>query len=1413
MPHANSLLAVSCALFFSWPGEARLVAATEAATTFQPRFTRISTDEGLSHVDVRAVAQDHDGFMWFGTTFGGLNRYDGYEIKSYLHNDNAPGTIGHNYVWALLVDQTGTLWAGTNGGGLDRYDRRTDTFVSFRADAQKPGSLPSDIVLSLYEDRAGTLWVGTRGGLSRMDRERGTFKTYAQPGGSSSDSINSVRTIMEDTATGLLWLGTSEGLIAFDPRTEQSLTFLGTGTRVAGKSENSINELIKDDEGIFWILTEAGLVSFVPEVREISRGQREPLYTTFKRFNAQPGDPHSLSHDAVRGGLLDSKGRLWLGTTDGLNLFDRKSGRSLQLRNMPGDPTSLSDNTVNKVFQDRDGGIWVVTRYNGVNRLKSEDKPFFVYQHDPNNPNSLGPGAVTAVFVDRSDRLWVGTSGGLSRFDGSNWTRFSHKPGDPSSLSGNAISVLGEDSSGALWVGTYDAGLNRFDGRAFQRFLHTAAGPETTSGPRTYTGGRIAGVLADPRGGLWIGAREYGLDHYDGKLFHRHPPMSPDGKRLPTEGPKFGFVDAEGALWYGAENSGLVRHDPATGSFTVYSLEHTDANKNIYNVTPDGRGSLWVSSMSGLFRFDLAKRRFVRRYTAVDGLPTDVIADILIDRGGLFWVSTQKGITRFDPSNGTFRTYDRSDGLPTSQFTVLTASQASDGRCYFGSGTSVTAFYPRELRDNPRPPKIVLTGFELFDQPVEPRPTGSPLQEDIAVARSITLRHDQSVFSFRFAALDFTAPEKNRYVFKMEGFDSSWRAATARNRRVTYTNLAPGRYTFYVRGSNNDGVWSLHDRIIAIQILPPWWGTAWFRAAVGLAAAALVVGGYRWRVGAIKLRARELAEEVDERTLELQHEVEERKRAEVALLQSNTELENRVLERTSELAHANATLRTSEERYRALYEDNPAMYFTLDPSATVLSVNRFGAEQLGYAVEDLVGRSILKFFHPDDANTFSRQVESCLQNIGQLARWELRKVRRDGSVFWVKELARAVRQADGRLVVLVACEDITSKVNLEAQLRQVQKMEALGQLAGGVAHDFNNLLTVILGQAESLDEPSLDLSERRTSVHEIKEAARRATNLTRQLLLFSRGQAMNRVPQDLGDIVNGVAKMLKRLIGENIELRAEVPPGSSPLLADAGMIEQVLVNMAVNARDAMPGGGQLLLRNRTVSLTPEMRKAHPEAAPGDYLCLEVTDTGGGISEDVIPRIFEPFFTTKEIGRGTGLGLATSLGIIQQHQGWIDVVSAKGVGTTFRIYLPRLAERVQTQPSPASPPPPRGNETILLVEDEPSVRRSVRSVLEKHGYRVHEAGNGDEALVVWERHRDEIQLLLSDIVMPGTLSGRALASKLVAAKPGLKVALMSGYDPGVLAGEEESSLTQFAPPLLKPPSMQDLLQFVRKQLGS
>ena len=798
--------------------------------------------------------------MWFGTDMGGLNRYDGHEFKVFQRDIQDSRSLTYDFIWTLFTDRSGTLWVGTNGGGLNRFERDTGTFTHYRHIPGDASTLSNDTVKAIYEDAAGVLWVGSDGGLSRFDRNTGKFFNYEKKDAASSSSAvpGRVFSIVEEKETGLLWLADiGNGISVLNPATGEFSRFSHDPDKPDGLSSNEVFHIFRDRAGHIWVSTkDAGLSRFDPATKR------------FVHYRHDPRNAASLGDNGVSMVHEDKAGRFWVATMNGLDLLDRNTGTFTHFRHDAADRESLGDNMVRTVYEDREGAIWIGTVNGGVSRLASTAPKFTTYRHSPNNPDSLSHSAVQSLHFDRAGALWIGTAGGLNRFHEQRFARYLPDPGNPNSLSHAEVRTIAEDHQGNLWFGTMGGGLNRYDGK---KFTHYRFDRNRSQG---INGNFIEALYVDKAGGLWVGVHGVGLDYFDGKSFTHYKPDRNNPDSLPTLHVLAITGDEQGAIWLATSNMGIVRFDRTSGKFTPFLLDpsHPDseADNRVHAIRLDREQALWLGAESGLFRFDTQSKTFTHHYTKKDGLPSNSVVSILEDAQGGIWLGTANGLSRFDPQRQTFRNFDQADGLQSNQFTWRVQARAWDGRMFFGGVHGFSAFYPDRLPDNPNVPPVVLTDFMLFHQPVAIGADGSPLQQAIDVADQITLDHSQSIFSVKFAALNYMAPGKNRYAYKLEGFDRDWRYANAESRLVTYTNLDPGHYVLRVKGANNDGLWNETGVSKRITIMPPWWRTWWFRALTAMLTLGIAIAAYRLRIQRITRRSQELERMVAERTSELQ---------------------------------------------------------------------------------------------------------------------------------------------------------------------------------------------------------------------------------------------------------------------------------------------------------------------------------------------------------------------------------------------------------------------------------------------------------------------------------------------------------------------------------------------------------------
>jgi two-component system, cell cycle sensor histidine kinase and response regulator CckA len=512
----------------------------------------------------------------------------------------------------------------------------------------------------------------------------------------------------------------------------------------------------------------------------------------------------------------------------------------------------------------------------------------------------------------------------------------------------------------------------------------------------------------------------------------------------------------------------------------------------------------------------------------------------------------------------------------------------------------------------------------------------------------------------------------------------------------------------------------------------------------------------------------------------------------------------------AELAQANASLAMSEERFSKAFHESPLPSGIQSfPDQRFVDVNERLAQATGHKREDMIGRTPAELFLWEKPEVADQWYEALVRH--QLVRDQEAKICKKPDALLEVLVSLSPIAMGGKPHALLLAQDVSERAMLERQLRQAQKMEAIGQLAAGVAHDFNNILTVIQGHAGLMQQNMDSSSPQKRSVEQITSAAARAATLIRQLLMFSRKQVMQFRYLDLNDTLRNAIKMLERLVGEHVQIDFRPQSPLPAIHADSSMVEQIAMNLAVNARDAMPNGGRLSITTSLETIHRAPTPMDPEHRNGEYLCLTFRDTGTGMDTQVLSRIFEPFFTTKAVGKGTGLGLSTVFGIVRQHQGWLEVESKPNQGTTFRIYFPaslRAAEKTELVVDTALR---SGRETILVAEDEDTLREMVVQVLKIQGYTVLEAASGRQALEVWEQASRPVDLLLTDMVMPGGIMGGDLAERLSSQSPRLKVIYTSGYSPG-MAGKDASLLEgrNFLP---KPYSIGKLAQFVRECLDA
>jgi signal transduction histidine kinase/ligand-binding sensor domain-containing protein len=791
-------------------------------------FDALTPAGGLPSGQVQEILQDRSGFIWFGIQ-SGLVRYDGQALTVYKHDLDDPRTLADNNVTALCEDRQGNIWVGTHVGGLSRFDRATGAFTRFQHDA-KTGSIGEGAIWSICEDRAGTLWVSlTGGGLARFDRASETFTHFLPQPDSPRSRLNYLVEVYEDQR-GNLWVGSASGLLRFDRDSNQFTLF-----NPDPQKPDFTHHFYEDQAGTLWVSSYRGLLRFERETG------------SFTRFAHDARKPDTLSSDRVRAIEEDSAGRLWVGTEDGLNRFEPETGRFIRYTNDAATASSLLDNLVTSLYRDRAGSLWIGSA-GGVNHINRGYERFTRYRFQANNPRGLSDKNVSQIYEDRDRFIWVGTwGGGLNKLDRKTgeFEHFRHDPRNPRSLSSNNVQAICQDRTGALWVGTQGGGLNLLDRRTgiFTRYRSDPNNPASLSHDS------VQSIYEDSAGTLWVGTLG-GLNQFDRerRQFIRflHDPANPHS--LSNNRVIAIFEARDGTFWVATDGGGLSRLDRQNGQFTAFKHDPDDpaslSSNAVISLAEDATGALWVATFGGgLNKFEPATASFTR-YTEKDGLASDSVWGVLVDRAGVLWLNTSKAVSRFDPRTGKFLRYTVSDGLAAETGDQNGHAKTRAGELIFGGGQGFTIFDPRQLTDEPLPPPIALTVFKKFDQIVN-------FGRDLTEVAEIELAQRENFFSFEFAALDYKEPERNQYAYKLEGFDADWIYCGTR-RYASYTNLDAGQYLFRVKGANRDGVWNQEGVAINIRITPPFWKTQWFVSLIIVSLGGLAFFLYQYRVSRLK---------------------------------------------------------------------------------------------------------------------------------------------------------------------------------------------------------------------------------------------------------------------------------------------------------------------------------------------------------------------------------------------------------------------------------------------------------------------------------------------------------------------------------------------------------------------------------
>ncbi|MEO8562927.1 MAG: two-component regulator propeller domain-containing protein, partial [bacterium] len=1226
-------------------------------------------------------------------------------------------------------------------------------------------------VQSIIQDSRGFMWFGTTQGLNRHDGYR--MEVYRhERGNSRSLTTNEIHVVYEDRA-GVVWVGTGSGLSRYD---RSSNSFTNFSLRDVGDpgDHRQVRHIHEDRHGVLWVATSEGLFRF-----DRTRGVKlaVPL----------PVPKRRPEHD-IRAMLEDRRGHILIGThDDGLFDLDPVTGAIRQFALDRAGATHFPSNNIAGFAQDTRGRVWVATYDVGLVLLDLATGPVAVYRQDSRIANSPSTDRLGVMVVDSKGWLWIATeNGGLEHFDPETreFTHVRSDPNNPLSVGSDSFYSLYLDSAGALWAGSFSGGVDilRPASDAIQRF--STIPNDTTS----LSHNSVLSFAQDSTGMIWIATDGGGLNRLD-PATGRVRRYTTRNSGLANDAVLSASVDGRGRIWVGTWEGGLNALDPATGRITAYSSRNTDLlDDHIFAVHVDRQQRIWAGSWQrGLLRFDPEKRSFTEYHYGTPGSESQIWIIREMHDGRLLLGTLQSGMIVFDPATGSMTRYstDAVSPVALTSSNVRALLEESPGVVWIGTTDGLDRL---DLSEN------TVHHYDVSDGLPSNMISGLALD----AGGNLWVSTDQAIVRY-----DYRTRTSWKYTV-----DDGLQA-----REFTARAYLAGRNGMLLFGGSN-GFNLIRPELLARNTRKPRVAFTGFQ----LFNKPVVIGA----------EGSPLKEQISEaKAITLRYD------------QSMFTIEFAALDYTASAKNQYAyKLVGFDHDWMDAGSSRTATYTSLKPGTYVFRVKASNND----GVWNDEGASLLITITPPFWATWWFRALAALAVFGSIAAIIRGAQRRHRSLKAMnQQLAGAAEHdresqqylernvldilgamqrfsgGDYSVALAVASDDAIGKLRLgfnsvvadrkraEEELRQSQKMEAVGRLAGGVAHDFNNLLTVIKGNAELGLQDAHDEVAVRGELEEIERAAERASSLTRQLLAFSRKQILKPQALSLNEMVLETGRMLRRTVGEDIALEITLDPALGLVQADPGQIEQVLLNLVVNARDAMPRGGKLRISTRNVAAASVRRLAEAEDLP--YVAITVTDDGEGMTPAVRDRVFEPFFTTKEQGKGTGLGLSTVYGSVKQSGGFVVVESELGQGSAFSVYLPRTEEVEELRLVEGDVGEP-GTATVLLVEDEDAVRRLSSRVLTRAGYTVLTAANADAATEVAASFVGTIDLLFTDVVMPGR-SGRELAEQLMPLHPEMRLLYASGYtEDAIIRHGVSSQETAF---LEKPFTPNALLRKVRQVL--
>jgi signal transduction histidine kinase/ligand-binding sensor domain-containing protein len=998
-----------------------------SAQDLQLKFKHLEVDNGLSQGTITGILQDKMGFMWFATEMG-IYRYDGAEFVNYRHDAADTGGLPSNYILKIFEDSYCILWLGTPGSGLCRFDRKREIFKNYTFNQANAHSISSNDIRCLFEDSHRNLWIGTSGGgLNMYDRKTDSFIRFYHDSASANDIGSNYITGIGEDKQGFLWLASSEGLITRYNTATQKGTFYSVYDRnLTDRTTTTFGHLYVDLQDNIWYCTENGLYFYDQKTRE------------FTHFQKGPGNKN-LNENAVSD-VTELGGGIFLIGTDhgGVNIYNQNTGTFTYHKNRRYDPSTISNDQIYTVYKSPEGVIWIGNYNGGINIYDPLIKKFSIDTDLPRAPGTdFSVGSVLSIAEDNQQNLWLGYDGqGIDVYNLKTHTikHLTHNPGNINTISSDNVVDIFKSRNGDMWIGTYLEGLTKIDGIT-GKYTHYQFELKNKTG---IGGTNVWSVCEGDDGIMWIGFMGDGVDRFDTRnnRFYHYTHNPADSHSLSDNSVYKVFRDRDGNIWVSTQN-GLSLYDSNSDHFINYvsgnNVKSGIYGNCVYDIFQDAKGRLWVGTEQALNLYNPFTKGF-EHFKLTEQAGGTAVLSITADNRDNLWISTNVGLIRFSTVDHSVRHYDEADGMLTDEFNYVSSLRCSDGRIFLGNKSGFNFFDPASIKDNSNIPPVYITALEVEGQTVDPRSFPSITDKNISFTRSVKLNPRQSVFTIHFAALNFSNSHKNLYSYILEGFDKQW-SKPSNKHEVSYTNLNPGRYTFKVKGSNNDFLWNPKVTTLEIIVLPPWWKSWWFRVLLYALLIILMVSIFYLRLHFYEKQKNKLTRLVSDRTLQLEEVA-------VALEEKQEEINSqneKLLAQRDELANTNRML--TEQKLHILAQNSE-----LD----------FHRNQLETIVEERTKELIEAKNKAEEAD---RLKSSFLANLSHEIRTPLNAILGFSSLLSEKNLTDTDRQEYNRIIqgssntLLELINDILdiSKIEagqLELDLRSVSLEMIINDLAG-----------------------------------------------------------------------------------------------------------------------------------------------------------------------------------------------------------------------------------------------------------------------------------------------------------------------------------------------------------------------------